>query len=185
MSDLPISQRVNAATDTKTSRGTPIRKPGQELDKNAFLRILSAELSNQDPMNAKDGTEFVSQMAQFSSLEQMANLNGTMRFMGASSLIGKAVMLNRADEKGNLYMGKVTGVSKDGDNIKINVVVGEAKNDKGETVAVIKQFNIEDIIELINMPSGDSTNPEVPGDGENGGENTGESAGDTEESKVE
>lgn len=182
MSDLPISQRVNAATETNTSRGTPIRKPGQEMDKNAFLRILSAELANQDPMNAKDGTEFVSQMAQFSSLEQMANLNSTMRFTGAASLINKGVMLNRIDENGNLYMGKVTGVSKDGDNIKINVLVGEGKDENGQPIGIIKQFKIEDIIELIDIPQGETETPETPEVPENP-ENP--EAPGNEESKVE
>ena len=57
-----------------TDKGTPIIKTGSELDKNSFLKILTAELSNQDPQNAKDSTEYVAQMAQFAGLEQMTNL---------------------------------------------------------------------------------------------------------------
>jgi len=61
---------VNSASRA-TDRGTTIVKAGDTLDKNAFLKILAAELTNQDPTNAADSTQYVSQMAQFSSLEQI------------------------------------------------------------------------------------------------------------------
>ncbi|OFI06810.1 flagellar basal body rod modification protein [Clostridium acetireducens DSM 10703] len=138
-----------------TEKGTRIVKPGQEMDKNAFLKILAAELSNQDPMNAKDGTEFVAQMAQFSGLEQMANLNNTMRLTASASFVGKDVMLNSLDDKGNLYRGIVSGISKDGDTIKLNVVVGKLKDKDGNEYDDVKQFKMEDIIELRNSSSKD------------------------------
>lgn len=160
-----VQKTNNINSSTRTNRGTTITKPGQEMDKNAFLRILSAELANQDPTSTKDGTEYVAQMAQFAALEQMTNLNSNMRFIGASSLIGKIVMVNRADENGNLYFGKVSGASKDGSIIKINVAVGEEKDKDGNLVPIIKQFSIDDILEVINMP--EDNNPPVDG-GDNG-----------------
>ena len=75
-----LSNSELASLSRATSRGTTIVKKGQEMDQNSFLKILSAELTNQDPTTAKDGTEFVAQMAQFASLEQMTNLNSTMAF---------------------------------------------------------------------------------------------------------
>ena len=89
--------KADDANATKTSRGTRIVKKGQDMDQNAFFKILAAELSNQDPTNAKDGTEYVSQMAQFSSLEQMLNLNGNMKFSGANGLIGKNVTVKKTE----------------------------------------------------------------------------------------
>lgn len=125
-----------------TSRGTKIVKSNGEMDKNAFLRILTAELSNQNPDNAKDSTEYVAQMAQFAGLEQMTNLNSTMSFMGASSLVGKYVGLNVADEHGNRYSGAVKGAAKDGGDIILLVEV--EKNNKKQ----IMEFPYKDVSEV-------------------------------------
>ncbi len=46
-----------------------------DLDKDAFLRLLTTQLANQDPLNPIEDREFIAQLAQFSSLEQMQNLN--------------------------------------------------------------------------------------------------------------
>jgi flagellar basal-body rod modification protein FlgD len=49
--------------------------PSQQLDREAFLRLLIAQLENQDPLQPQDGAEFVAQLAQFSSLEQVIGIN--------------------------------------------------------------------------------------------------------------
>lgn len=73
----------------------PIRKSGYDaLDKNSFLKLLVTQLSKQDPTNPMNDREFISQMAQFSSLEQMNNVANSMnklRGSQANSLIGKMV----------------------------------------------------------------------------------------------
>ncbi len=73
----------------------PIRKSGYDaLDKNSFLKLLVTQLSKQDPTNPMNDREFISQMAQFSSLEQMNNVANSMnklRSSQASQLIGKMV----------------------------------------------------------------------------------------------
>lgn len=80
-------------------------KTSKEFDKNTFLQILTAQLRNQDPMNAKDNTEYIAQMAQFSSLEQMQNLNSTMeqllssqKFTEGAMLVGHAVGFKTGDD---------------------------------------------------------------------------------------
>lgn len=82
----------------------PLRNKNSVLDKNAFLKILTVQLSNQDPLNAKDNTEYIAQMAQFSSLEQMQNLNSTMekfltsqKFSQAINMIGKEVEVSSGE----------------------------------------------------------------------------------------
>lgn len=146
-----------AASQTATERGTRIVKKGEEMDKNAFLRILTAELTNQDPMNAKDSTAYVSQLAQFSSLEQMANLNSTMTFTSASSLVGKTVALNSYDDYGKQYGGTVTNVSKSGDNVKVTVNVAKYKNDKIVGYEE-KDFDFKDVSDILDVPDDKSQN---------------------------
>ncbi|KEH88334.1 flagellar hook capping protein FlgD [Clostridium novyi A str. BKT29909] len=134
-----------------TKRGTKIVKKGQEMDKNAFLKILTAELTNQDPMNAKDSTQYISQLAQFSSLEQMANLNSTMSFNSAGNMVGKTVALSSYDDYGRQYGGTVTNVRKDGDDIILSVNVAKYKGN--ELIGrEDKEFNFKDVSDVLSVP---------------------------------
>lgn len=72
-----------------------------ELDKNAFLELMVAQLNNQDPLNPQENGEFIAQLAQFSSVEGIENLNNTVEVMStslqssqalqASALVGRTV----------------------------------------------------------------------------------------------
>lgn len=130
----------------KTDRGTKILQPGEDMDKNAFLRILAAQMSNQDPTQPQDGTEYVSQFAQFAAMEQMSNLNSTMSGFASQSLIGRGVLLNAYDNNGNLISGVVRSVSQNGSKIIMGV---EYLNEKGE--AVMGEFENDDIASVIGI----------------------------------
>ena len=52
------------------------------LDKDAFLKLLVTQLANQNPLNPIEDKEFIAQLAQFSSLEQMQNLNKNVTELG-------------------------------------------------------------------------------------------------------
>ncbi len=78
-----------------------MRKPNSDLDKNAFLQLLITQMKYQDPLNPMDDKEFVAQMAQFSALEQMQNLNATALNAQAYSMIGKTIFANVRNEAGN------------------------------------------------------------------------------------
>jgi len=131
------SSAEQAASSRATTRGTTIVKKGAAMDQNSFLKILSAELTNQDPTNAKDGTEFVAQMAQFSSLEQMANLNSTMTFSNATSLVGKLVAFDSYDEKGAQYGGTVQAVYKNSGTtyMAVKMIDGTTKDFPADTLS--------------------------------------------------
>lgn len=124
-----MSNNVNPFNDLNTIDTSKLsdyvsnssRKPSNKLDQDAFVRILTAEMANQSPDSNQDSSQFIAQMAQFSSVEQMLNLNKTMTFNGASSLVGQGVTMNSQDSNGNPYRGIVQKVTKDGDNIQLYV----------------------------------------------------------------
>jgi flagellar basal-body rod modification protein FlgD len=142
-----VSGNSSVSENSATTKGTRIVKPGSELDKNAFLRILSAELTNQDPMNTKDSTQYVSQMAQFASMEQMSNLNTTMTGYTANSLIGRGVVTNVNDINGVPYTGIVRDVTNNSGKIKIGVEVG-----KGDTTEIL-EFDYTEVKSVIEVPN--------------------------------
>lgn len=139
-----------------TERGTLIVKKGNEMDKNAFLKILTAELSNQNPDNAKDSTQYVAQLAQFASLEQMTNLNSTMSFAGASSMIGSEVKLNSLNSEGMQYKGLVKSVSKkDGGSIVLGIEVEEHGS------KFIKEFLFSEVAEVGQTDNDELSNEDI------------------------
>lgn len=87
------------ATAKATSESTSTRKTGDNLGKNDFLNLLVTQLRYQDPLEPTDDKEFIAQMAQFSSLEQMQNMNSTMTNSQAFSLVGKYVTATTTDDK--------------------------------------------------------------------------------------
>ena len=76
---------------SQTSTQTTKKSAMDDLGKDAFLKLLIVQLGNQDPLNPMSDTDFISQMAQFSALEQMTNLNTTMTAAHAASMIGKQI----------------------------------------------------------------------------------------------
>ena len=97
---------TTSKTSTSTSTAAAVTTAtNNELGKDAFLKLLIAELSNQDPTNPVEDREFISQMATFSELEQMQNMNKTMESMAeankfsAVSYIGKAVAFTNDEGK--------------------------------------------------------------------------------------
>ena len=70
------------------------------LDKDAFLQLLVAQLKYQDPLEPTSNTEYISQYATFSELEQMQNMSASMDLFRASSLVGETVLLKVKDSQG-------------------------------------------------------------------------------------
>ncbi|WP_147564436.1 flagellar hook capping FlgD N-terminal domain-containing protein [Clostridium tyrobutyricum] len=146
-SDDQKSYSVDSTSTNTTNRGTKIVKQGQDIDENMFLKILSAELANQDPTNTdnQSGTEYVSQLAQFSSLQQMLNLNTTNKLNYANSLINKYVTFSDTDSNGDPVSGIVTGVIKDGDSTYLNVMVGQSTDSKGNVSNQYQKLDANDV----------------------------------------
>lgn len=141
-----VNMTTNYDGSRATERGTRIVKPGSEMNKNSFLKILSAELSNQNPDSTKDSGQFITQMAQFTSMEQTSNLNNTMTSFAQNSLVGKGVSLKVLDSNGTAYAGIVRAVSSQNGVSKISVEVNN--NGKNE----IKDFDYTDVDSVLSVP---------------------------------
>lgn len=103
LQDLSMNtQRTNTSEEKKS------RNPGGDLGKEEFLQLLVCQMRNQDPLEPAKDTEFIAQLAQFSALEQMQNLNETVVNSQAFSLVGKYVLINTTDSDGRA--GEVAGV---------------------------------------------------------------------------
>jgi len=99
---------------------------GQTLGQNDFLQLLMTQLQNQDPMSPMDNTQFIAQMAQFSSLEQMTNLVSATQAMNANnevaqsvSLIGHNVTYTNSD--GSTGSGVVSEVDVSSGNVQLKI----------------------------------------------------------------
>jgi len=108
-----------AAASTSTPPTTPApppTNPNAQLGKNDFLKLLVAQLQNQDPSNPMDSSQFMGQLAQFSALEQMTNvatavnsLSSTLTLGQSVDLIGRELAFTRAD--GSVGTGIADGVT--------------------------------------------------------------------------
>ena len=70
------------------------------LDKDAFLQLLVAQMKYQDPLEPTSNTEYISQLATFSELEEMQNVSSSMEKSRASALVGQYVFMNVTDSQG-------------------------------------------------------------------------------------
>lgn len=161
---MEVNQSSNI-TRNKTDNGTPIVVSGNETDKDVFLQMLVGQMTNQDPFNPQDPTEYITQLAQFSSLEQMMSINDAMEnLLGlnsgvlinsavetASSMIGKNVELETLDEAGKevKYSGVVKGVV-----IKEGTVYLEVKLEDSDEVKQIPYSS------LVKVKEGNETQGE-------------------------
>ena len=100
------------------------RTAQQSLGKDDFLKLLITQLSNQDPTSPMDNTAFIAQMAEFSSLEQMTNMNSNFEKMNsmlsssqAVNTIGKTVDIDLGDTN---ITGRVDAITY-GENPQVKV----------------------------------------------------------------
>lgn len=110
-----MSNTVSGTSSTSTSAGTTSTtrvNSNASLGKDDFIKLLVAQMQNQDPMNPTDSTQSIAQMAQFSSLEQMTNISTSMDSLNKSMT---NFMQQSALTQGSAMIGKsVSGVDTDG-----------------------------------------------------------------------
>ncbi|MBQ9990644.1 MAG: hypothetical protein IJP31_06860 [Lachnospiraceae bacterium] len=87
--------------ESATTSSDKDKKVNSSLDKDAFLQLLVAQMKYQDPLEPTSNTEYISQLATFSELEEMQNLNSAMTLQRASQLVGQYVYMKVTDSSGN------------------------------------------------------------------------------------
>ena len=83
---------VTSATSTSSTdaKASPAKTEAPTVDYNGFLQLLIAQLKNQDPTQPTDSTQFVSQLASFSAVEQQVQTNAKLDSILTSSKLGQA-----------------------------------------------------------------------------------------------
>jgi flagellar basal-body rod modification protein FlgD len=133
MTTIPSTSATSAATHTAATSGTSdgaVSNPKGTLDKDGFLKLFIAQLQHQDPSKPMDANESVAQMASFSMVEGMNNMQATsaniatsLNTSSAVGLIGRTVSYVDAD--GNLQTGKVDRVATTPDGQSTLTVAGK------------------------------------------------------------
>lgn len=104
----PVTTPTGSPSTTSTTDAQNLANTASTIGKDQFLQLLVAQLKNQDPTSPMDGTQFAAQLAQFSTVEQLIDMNNKMdaqtsaaaqgqiaqQASFANSLIGRDVILN-------------------------------------------------------------------------------------------
>ena len=135
MSTTPVT---GSATVTPTSSQVTRTDDKGSLGQDAFLKLLVAQMQNQDPMQPEDSGQMMSQLASFSQVSQLQSLTSASQaqalgqdFSTAVALIGKDVTYTKAD--GSQASGAVTAVKSDPSGALL-----EIGTDEVHTGAIVK-----------------------------------------------
>lgn len=109
---------TNQTTAAEKAQDAVQKKAGGSLDKDAFLQLLVAQMKYQDPLEPTSNTEYISQLATFSELEEMQNVSASMDMYRANSLVGQYVFMN---EESGYAEGQVDYVVYQGGKIYLSV----------------------------------------------------------------
>lgn len=133
-----LTQSIDDVSYGKATEREIKYRGSSELGKEEFLKLLVCQLQNQDPLNPQDDTEFISQLAQFSSLEQMTNMNTTLTNNVAYGLVGKEVI--------------VQTIGANGQVIEDRGLVDYVEIQNGEAMLSVngKMYSIDDLVKVLD-----------------------------------
>ena len=135
MSTSAISESISTAGSTSSNSSSSEELSNISIDTETFLTLLVAQLQYQDPLDPQTDTEFVTQLAQMSTLEEMQGIGSDMEGMQAYSLVGQYVYAESVDSDTGMtacYFGSVDSVVNsngtyyatiNGDKFKVNDIV--------------------------------------------------------------
>lgn len=129
-------------TNSQKSMANAISGAPNGMDKDTFLQLLVAQMKYQDPLQPTSNTEYISQYATFSQVEQMQNMAGSMELSRASQLVGQEVWIKTKDSNGQeaYVQGQVDYVVYENGKAYVSVDEQLYSIDDVDTV-VNKQYN--------------------------------------------
>jgi flagellar basal-body rod modification protein FlgD len=144
---------VNGISSLYGSTQDPLRDPTRVLGKDDFLRLLTVQLQHQDPLTPMENQDLIAQLAQFSSLEQLENINANLQSSMDLDLILTQVLNNTAAAGliGKTVVAKGGAISLDSSNeVEMNFdlasaagrVVVTVLDDTGAIVRMIEQQDV-------------------------------------------
>ena len=153
-----LGRTYAAASDsigqTQTQDQAVAASSGSTLGIDDFLQLLAAQFQNQDITNPTDNTEFISELAQFSSLAAMNELTDQSGRQYASSLVGKTVVVGDYDKNGSYAK-------------KQGTVQSAFFSKRGNTISVDgTAYNLSSVLQVVGASDASES---APG-GQNGGE---------------
>jgi len=108
-----IAQMYTPSAYTQQSQAS------SNLDKNGFLKLLTAQMKNQDPNSSQDPSQYFQTISQMSVVEQLTNLAAAQQVTNAQALLGKTVTYK--DSTGAGMTGLVESVALGGDKPRVTV----------------------------------------------------------------
>jgi flagellar basal-body rod modification protein FlgD len=110
---------TTSTTQTPAVAGATGAKSSSALGKDDFLKLLAAQMKYQNPMDPMDNTQFVAQMANFSTLEQITNLASATSTQNSISMIGRTVSYTGSDSQ--VHTGVVQSVETAGSTSSLTI----------------------------------------------------------------
>jgi flagellar basal-body rod modification protein FlgD len=145
VSSITSNQKtIEDLIEEQSKKANASKRNTGELGKDDFLKLLITQVQHQDPMNPQSDTDFIAQMAQFSALEQMQNLNNSFSYSMGFSLLGKYISAQITDD--------------DGDVTYVNGRVESVRMSSGKVVAMVdgKEVPLEKISQVSDTQIGNS-----------------------------
>ena len=126
---------VTSASQDSLSKAN--EKSNSGMDKDAFLQLLVAQMKYQDPLEPTSNTEYISQYATFTQVEEIQNMAASMELSRASSLVGQEVMIETKDDDGvtKSVQGKVDYVTYE--NGKAYVSIDESLYSVSDVTSIV------------------------------------------------
>lgn len=125
---MNVTDSATAASYLSKNSSQSVVQQKKSLDSDDFMKLLAVQFQTQDPMNPMTDTAFISQMTQFTSLEQtksllaeMSSLRGDQQRAAAAGYLGRTVTVD--DGEGGVVTGEVTAIENAADGPRL--VVGD------------------------------------------------------------